>query len=131
MTLSDLLRFPIVALQGSRSRHSNPALLSTVNSSHDLESGVYDDLGLVQLNVVPRVVDCEPFSASRHRRNLVVQVYPEFILRIALLLGFGWTSRRRRVCQDNDWDVAERSIGCAYLVGAREPNVLLLRNPRL
>ena len=102
-----------------------------MSGSHDLENGVYDNLGLVHLNVVPRVVNCESFSVSRHRRNLVVQVYPELILRSALLLSFGWTSRRRRVCQDDDRDVAERSKGCSYLVGAREPNVLLLRDPRL
>ena len=95
---------------------------------HDLANRIYDDLRLVHLNVVPRIVDCASLSASRHRRNLIVQVYPELVFRITLLLSFVWTARKGLMRQDDDGYGAQRAIGCPYLVGAREPDVLLLGN---
>lgn len=53
------------------------------------------------------MIHCELPPASGHARNLLMQVYPEFVLRIPLLLSLGRTSRRRLMREDNDRNVAE------------------------
>jgi hypothetical protein len=60
-----------------------------------------------------------------------MQIYPEFILRITLLLRFCRTTRECFMRQNDDRYRIQRAIGCPHLVGAREPDVLLFGNPCL
>lgn len=97
----------------------------------DFKNRIDNDLGLLQLNIVTRILNRQPFPPGGHSRDLVVQIYPQLILRITLRLGFGRPARKCLMCEDDDGYVTERTIGGPHLVGTREPDVLLLGNPGL
>jgi hypothetical protein len=88
--------------------------LSAARGSQDFENRIYHDLRLVHLDVVTGIINRKSLPMSGHCRNLIVQVYPEFVLRIALLLSFGGTTWRRLMRQDDKpgRSLIRRTLGC-------------------